>query len=387
MNRFSLFSHCLLWLCIIGFNIGEGYARDWKFGLGFNAGVSRLEGDLNGSQLSPMINGHLKVSPWPYVTLSGELGYAVLGANNHPNFTNFRTTLVPLEVSAIFNFLPFGRVNPYLFLGGGGVFWNAKARNPNPNSTLEKGLDSFLKTGGGLEFQVFGNVGLNVGGTFRFSLTDAFDQLRQGDENDQVIGGYAGITYYFNRRSGDLDNDGIPDELDLMPEIAEDKDGYLDHDGIPEKNPELLAMNSFEGPVSNGQSLSPVVVHHLVDKVESGKSLPVKAMVYSDSKLMVVAVLHRQRGVRKWNVVRLSEYQQGQYEGVIPGEFITTTGLEYCVVAVDESLTGVGYAGLPSKPITIAVSKSGTAWRVVGGVVGATSVGAASYLVLRKQKK
>lgn len=362
-----------------------GFAGGWQFGLGLNTGLSRLEGDLNGSQLSPLVSGHLKLFPWPYVGLMGELGYSVLGTSNNSNVNvlpNFKTTIIPIELSAIFNFRPFSKINPYLFAGGGGVAWNAKAGT----TTLEKNFDSFLKTGGGLEFRLSPSFGINVAASFRFSLTDNFDQLPQGDENDQVIDMHAGFTYYFRKYPGDLDHDLIPDELDLMPEIAEDQDGYLDHDGVPEKNPSVLAMNSFDGPVGGANGGSPIVVHHLVKDVESGKDLPIKAMVYSNQALRIVAALYRPVGTRKWNVVRLEEREHNMYKGRIPGYAVTMEGLEYCVVAVDDELKGVGYAGLPSKPISIEVSRNGTPWRVVGGVVGAATIGTASYLVLRKQQ-
>jgi hypothetical protein len=76
---------------------------------------------------------------------------------------------------------------------------------------------------------------------------------------------------------------------------------------------------------------------------------------------------------------------QGLYEGTIPGYAVTTAGLEYCVVAVDQSLKGIGYSGLPHKPIVVQVVPGGNSWRIVGGAVGAAAVGAASYMVVRKQ--
>jgi len=199
-------------------------------GIGFTTGLSRLEGDINGSQISPQFMGHLRYLPIPYLAFNGEVGFSSLNTSN----SSFKTQIIPFELSAIFNFLPHRKINPYIFAGGGGVFWKAK----DNTGTLESNTDSFLKTGGGLEFLVSRNVGINLGATFRLSLTDNFDQLNQGDENDQVLDVHAGVTFYFNKGRNDRDNDMIPDELDLMPEIAEDPDGYLDHDGIPEKKPE-----------------------------------------------------------------------------------------------------------------------------------------------------
>ncbi|MFQ5648766.1 MAG: outer membrane beta-barrel protein [bacterium] len=374
---------CLL-LCGVG--RPDAFGGDWQVGIGLNAGISRLEGDLKNPKLSPLISGHLRVLPLPYLALDGELGFSQLASNSHPNlaFTDFKTTIVPFELSVMFNFMPFSRINPYVFVGGGGVYWKAEANSPT--GTIEDNFDSFLKTGGGLEFRVSRRLGINIGASFRLSLTDNFDQINQGNEDDQVLDAHAGFTFYLGGQGNDEDHDRIPDELDLMPNIAEDRDGYLDHDGIPEKNPSPLAMNSFDAPVgsANGSS-SPIVIHHLVATAESGRGVLVKAHVFSDQPLKAVATLYRPLNTRKWNVVKLEDQGQNLYTGEIPGYAVTTEGFEYCVVAVDETLSGVGYSGLPNKPIRVKVASSGTLWRIIGGTVGAAAIGTASYLVLKKQ--
>ncbi len=366
----------------LAFRPGAAFAQGWTFGLGLNVGVSKLEGDLPGADLSPLVSGHLKVFPLPYLGLMGELGFASLNSSSHPNpaISNFKTEIVPFELSAVFNFLPFRRINPYIFAGGGGVYWKATGSG----KTLQDGLDSFLKTGGGLEYKLSQNFSVNLAAAFRFSLTDAFDQLRQGDENDQVLDVHAGFTFYFHKNRGDRDHDFIPDELDLMPDIPEDRDGYLDHDGIPEKNPNPLALNSGDFGTANG-STSPVVIHHIVTRAEAGRDITVRASVFSNLDLRVVAALYRPIGTPNWNVVRLEDQGGNLFEGAIPGYAVTTDGLEYCVVAVDETLGGIGYSGLPSKPIEVQVSPNGRIWKWLGGTVGAAAVGTASYLILRKQ--
>ncbi|NIR51180.1 porin family protein, partial [candidate division KSB1 bacterium] len=195
MKLHFLLTGVLAALCTFA-NVNLAFSGDWIYGIGFTAGVGRLEGDLRDPQISPLISGHLRVQPIPYLSFSGELGFSPLDSENHQNpaFTDFKTTIVPFELSAIFNFLPFKKVNPFVFAGGGGVYWEAT----NNGTTLEDGVDSFLKTGGGLEFRLAPTIGVSMGATYRFSLTDAFDQLRQGDENDQVVDVYAGLTYYFN---------------------------------------------------------------------------------------------------------------------------------------------------------------------------------------------
>jgi hypothetical protein len=364
-------------LGVFTFNIERSFGGDLGFGIGFTAGISRLEGDRDG-KLSPLVSGHVRILPLPYVAISGELGYSLL---NYKTPTSFKTTVVPFELSVIFNFLPFNKINPYVMAGGGGVYWSASQNiSGDPD-----GFDSFLKSGGGIEYRFNSNIALNLGATFRFSFTDVFDQLRQGDENDQILDVNAGLTYYFSKNGNDSDHDKIPDELDLMPEIAEDQDGYLDHDGIPEKNPNPLAIRSYDTAFDNNGTSSPIVIHYLINKAEAGRSIPIKAYVYSDINLRVVATLYRPIGEPNWNVVRMEDQGDNLYLGVIPGFAVTKQGFEYSVVAVDETLNGIGYSGLPSKPIRVKVLPSGKVWRFLGGAVGGATIGTASYLILRKQ--
>jgi hypothetical protein len=373
-------------VCVSAISVPYGLAKDWVYGIGFNAGLGRLESDIRSPKMSPLISGHFRVLPKPHFAIEGELGFSALQAT-HAQFSDFKTVVIPFELSAIFNFLPERKVNPYVFLGGGGVFWNATS---NGNTVVtdgknQDGLDSFLKTGGGLEFKLNRALALNLGATYRFSLTEAFDQLFYGDENDQVLDVHVGFTYYFLPNK-DKDRDVIPDERDLMPEMAEDRDGYLDHDGIPERNPNLVAM-SGGGPIPTDASASPgpIVVHQLTTNSAPGKPIPLEAQVYSNIALQMVAILYRSTGTSKWNVARMAGMGDNTFQGEIPAEVVHGPGLQYCVIAVDETQRGIGYSGLPSNPVHVEVSSSGKGWKILGSTVGGAAVATATYLIVRKQ--
>jgi hypothetical protein len=65
---------------------------------------------------------------------------------------------------------------------------------------------------------------------------------------------------------------------------------------------------------------------------------------------------------------------------------VSQAGVEYCIVAVDEAISGVGYSGLPNRPNFVRVHGKETWWRIVTGLVAAGSWGTAGYLVYRKQQ-
>lgn len=340
------------------------------FGLGLFIGLSQLKADIMGSVFSPMISGHLRVLPSPFLTLSGQIGYSSLNTTN----SSFKTTIIPFELSAIFNFLPLNTINPYIMTGLGGVSWKATVNS----GVLEDNISLFWKAGLGLEYRLNDNFSLDLETTFRFSNTDNLDQLNQGDEPDQVLTMRAGLTYYFVKRTNDRDMDFVPDELDLFPTIAEDHDGYLDHDGKPENN---------EDPIVLAKTFSPVVVHKTIHWAEAGKSISVKAHIFSERNLKAVSALYRPFGSLKWEEIRMLNDGKNLFKAVIPGHKVTQKGLEYCIIALDETPDGVGYSGLPNLPIYVDIKPNGKKQRILFGVLGSVVIGTASYiLLLRKQK-
>lgn len=56
----------------------------------------------------------------------------------------------------------------------------------------------------------------------------------QVDANRAAGGGFIGLTWWFGTR--DADDDGVPDDRDQCPGVAEDRDGFNDHDGCPDSD-------------------------------------------------------------------------------------------------------------------------------------------------------
>jgi len=365
-----------------------------SLGLGFRAGVTQFEADVDKPGLSPFVYGHVKFNPYDFLSLGTEFGYGELKDRTRPSF---KTAIMPFEMDLTFNMLPLGKVNPYILVGGGGVYWNATENgeriiDPATGKTQEN-IDSFLKTGGGLEFVLNRqrNLTFNIGLTYRYSLTDNLDQIYSGDERDQVIDFYGGLTYYFKTSTkGDRDSDGVPDYLDLSPEIPEDPDGYLDHDGKPDDRPEerfAEVIDMLADTVQQGDdTVPPVVIHLPTHKVEEGNEIPLEVEVFENREIRVVSVLFREQGKKKWEVRTLRPLGSTLYRGAIPASYVKPPGLEYCVVAVDEAVSGIGYSGLPKRPNTIKVIAKPKQWRLVAATVAILSWGTAGYLVLRKQK-
>jgi len=371
-----------------------GGGEQTNFGIGLKTGLNKLEGDLKSPLFKPFVYGTVTYNLFEYLSISIESGYSVVGskADSANNVPEFQTIIIPYEGHLTFSFIPLGKVNPYVILGGGGFSWNYTIDGKTPrydNGKLKKGYDSFFKCGGGVEILLnkSHDFYFNLGVTYRYSLTDVLDDIYSGDENDGLIDIYGGLTYYFRSSTrGDRDNDGVPDELDLKVEIKEDPDGYLDHDGKPEGIPPVIYATGSGGQVSAEEDNEPpVVIHHPIRRVEEGRDIKVKADIY-ENKLKVASILYRPIGFDRWKVGNLKNVSGSLFEGVIPSRYVKKQGLEYCVVAVDEAINGVGYCGLPKLPVRVEVLSNPKMWRIISGTAALLGWGGSGYLILKKQR-
>lgn len=362
-----------------------------NIGISLKAGLNRLEGDWKNPSFKPGVYGQLIYNLFDYLAIGAEGGYITVGDKDNPDN---ETIIAPYEGHLIFSFTPLAKINPYVVLGGGGVYWNYTVKGQTlyleSEGKYRKGYDSFLKSGGGLEILLTRahNFYFNIGATFRYSFTDWFDNNNSGNEKDGVIDVYGGFTYYFRTSTqGDRDHDGVPDELDLKPEIKEDPDGYLDHDGKPEATPPVsIALSSNTGGDTEVDNEPPVVMHSPVRRVESGRDIKITADIYENKKLKVASILYRPVGFDQWKVGQLLNIGGALYEGVIPGRSVRKPGVEYCVIAVDEAISGVGYCGLPKIPVRVEVLGHPKFWRILAGTAAVTGWGLSGYQILKKQK-
>ncbi len=367
-------------------------AADDKFGIGLKAGFNKLEGDWSQPRFNPMGSFAISYAPIPYFAIGAEINYSLLmtkdgikdlqfvPVDSLPRDPNkFQTSSMPVEFDFRFNFSPRATVNPFASLGFGGVWWDARydgktVEQANEEPSAQKTLSLLFKTSGGIEFNFNNGLALAIGADYRFTGTDWLDQRPTGDMNDGITSVWAGLGYYFTRKDpSDLDGDNIPKELDLDLYRPEDKNGFWDHDGKPDFGK------------SAQKKKAPVVIHYPVFRAEEGRDLKIKAVITSEVPLRTATVLYRTRGTKKWKLAPLKNSSDMYYETVIKGANITTAGLEYCVIAVDNDLKGIGYSGLPKRPIRVKVEKSGRNWRIVAGIVAFFGWGAATYIVMRKQ--
>ena len=369
---------------------GFSQAQTSKVGLGIRGGAGRIEGDVKGSKyrIRPFGSGLFYFSPDPHISLGLEAGYGEFIIDDDAQNDSLARA-IPVEFDITFRYSPYHKITPFVTLGGGGIFWKNRLKG---GGDLGGGDGSYerayiLKTAGGLDISLSRRLNLSLGAAFRYALTDVLDLDASGDEKDGLITFFSGFTFKFGGGKPDRDHDGVIDRYDLDSKAKEDRDGYMDHDGVPDTqiNSSLLAFTNTSN--SNGvDDIPPIVIHSPVLRATAGKDLSIDAEVFENRKLLKAAVLYRPVNVRRWLVEPMASYGNESYQARIPGSVIQKVGLEYCVVAVDEAISGIGYSGLPKRPNLVTVNGSETFWRVASVLLAASGWGTAFYAVSRNQK-
>jgi hypothetical protein len=357
-----------------------------KFSLGFRGGVARLHGDVGKAKLSPEVNGLFSFLLWPHLSLGVEGGFTDLQISASADTAVLR--MVPLSLNLTFRFAPFGKVSPFATLGGGGAFWQHFDKRTNTVIPLagqtKKQFDYFAKAAGGLDIFLSPRITWTTGAAYRYAVTDEFDFASSGDQKDGVISAFTGFTVNIGKVVGDSDHDGVIDRYDLDSKSREDCDGYLDHDGVPDSPvSDKLAAFVSASSADGADTTPPVVIHSPVSQASVGRDIHLRAEVFENQRLLKAAVLYRPANIRRWLVEPLNSADGKLFVGMIPSMAVSKNGVEYCIVAVDEAISGVGYSGLPNRPNFVRVHGKETWWRIVTGLVAAGSWGAAGYLVYR----
>ena len=240
-----------------------------RWGLGTQFGWQKLTGgERDYSNVDQSLTLWLRRGVGHAWTLEGGLHYgwvrpgALLGEDaglSTGSVHAFYTTTLHGMVGARRHFGPGRTIVPYLGLYAGCLDWRVRdengvegvgalpdgpvvdgydtagARHPlrgRPlTGTVEAGLECFVGASSSLAFgarytRLFGGDLDNVGSGNLWGPGEV-------DVNDGLAEAYAGLCVYWGG-DDDLDDDGVPNRLDVCPTVAEDPDGWQDRDGCPD---------------------------------------------------------------------------------------------------------------------------------------------------------
>lgn len=353
-------------------------------------GAGRIEGDVKRNVLRAFGSGLVFYSPDPHLAFGIETGVGEFLTDNDTQHDSIALA-IPIEFDVTLRYSPYKTVSPFVTLGAGGLVWYNVRKDDHKSfqgGPKQDERDYLLKTAGGLEVALSQRFNWSIGAAFRYTFSDLLDLNSSGDENDGIISLFTGVTLKLGGGLPDRDRDGVLDRLDLDSRAKEDRDGYMDHDGVPDTQitTSLLAFTSSNAAASGADDIPPVVIHQPIKRATAERDLRIRAEIFENRKLLKAAVLYRPVNVRRWLVEPMVSSDREIYEAVIPGGTIPHNDLEYCVVAVDEAISGLGYSGLLNRPNYVMVHGKQTYWRIAALIAAAGGWGTAGYLVQRNQK-
>lgn len=240
---------CLTLVCLVGIVATAAcFANERHVGLGVSGGGALLRGADDSEEdgfkerakSGPMASFVVRKSISDHWSLGLNIGY---GWNyDGENGTNaYRTNLIPVDLNAIYTFLPDATASPYIMGGFGVVHWDANYRPEGLD--LADGRDPVFSAGVGLEVFLTDIIALDIGGKLRYMINDDEDLIGLSyldpDEdisNDKYLWYCgAGLTWYPGAPE-DSDGDGVYDRSDRCPgtplDCAVDVNGCeIDSDG------------------------------------------------------------------------------------------------------------------------------------------------------------
>ncbi len=242
------FSFITLFITLLFWNTSTTVAQsslDYKWFINAHAGASQLFGDIQtedniftkipdetelgygvrfGRSLSPVFGLHLHAT-------NGNFKGAK-AASNQEFSSSFTDVHLALQVNLLNLFAENKNrfVNPYLYIGGGAIFFRSEAYNTETGeiigdagytndperakSSREMGL--IIPAGLGFDFRLANRWYMNLETGLRLNSTDLLDGVEQGSQNDAYYYTALGLSYYFGARGPKPEV--MEDETEEIPE-------------------------------------------------------------------------------------------------------------------------------------------------------------------------
>lgn len=182
----------------------HGQMRQGKLGVGIAASAYQYSGDY--TFVTPRAGGGLSVTynPFPYIGIRslvgfGQFGYRVTPGSNTlaPLGGESYTQLMSANVYLSGNLMPSGRLNPFVNVGVGYSYFDARTnsgQNLVPLGQSKNDISLFF--GGGIDYFLSEFVSISGTGEYCLANTDLLDG-RKVSGNDAYFRGAIEIRYYF----------------------------------------------------------------------------------------------------------------------------------------------------------------------------------------------
>jgi hypothetical protein len=186
--------------------VSMGQMRSNKFGVGVSGSYFLLQSDFKTAK--PSFGGgiDLSYSFTEYFSIRSSLGVGFLEANtlNAPPVTasSMQTSLIFGNLYLTADFSPNGEFNPFVFVGGSGVFIDSRAKVSGVSTVLTpSSVRNRMKATvvGGVGFDIFVSefFSFTVAGEMGLPYSDVIDGYVGGSKKDSYQRISLGIKYYF----------------------------------------------------------------------------------------------------------------------------------------------------------------------------------------------
>ncbi len=163
-----------------------------RFGISLNFGGQKYSGDYSNPEINAIAGLNLKIKTTPKLFLEVNYYKGKLSAEN-----SFSSYLHSIDLRGNYYFLTEFNFTPYIVFGGGLLFREESKKSiPYPESLSSSYFSSILY-GGGLEYMIFDNIGMNLELTNHYVMSDKLDGLSNGKFFDYFWNLDLGINIYF----------------------------------------------------------------------------------------------------------------------------------------------------------------------------------------------
>jgi curli production assembly/transport component CsgG len=159
-----------------------------RFAIGLKAGGLLYDGDYTTGDPGPIVSFSLSKSLSPHFNLELENSGSIIQAKDY-----FSIEEMMSQLNVNYTFLPYEKLSPFLYLGGGAVH-----RAGTEHVGLAKRMAiPYGAFGGGLEYMVSKNTAISGEGYFNYLINDHYDHVQSGNYNDSFYGIKLGLKFYF----------------------------------------------------------------------------------------------------------------------------------------------------------------------------------------------
>lgn len=244
------------WCVILLFSLvtqsGWGQNIDGKWSLGFRGGANLWVNEMKDRKVGPGGELSLTYGITRAFSLGLSTGWQLLKAahlppdSTHP-YSYMKLTAFPASLVAWFHLSPGSTVNPFIYVGAGGMIFKRQIEETGTYLPSNKLFGVFhIPVGIGLDAFASKNVAFHIEVGYR--VLDDNSDFQKGNSSansingsiDSYVSGMAGLNFYFGRsRSDDDDGDGLTngeeEEIGTNPDKTDsDDDGLTDGEEVHE---------------------------------------------------------------------------------------------------------------------------------------------------------